>query len=148
MRRSSPEGGSGPGKRPNGALETEVLGVLWTAAGPLSPGDVQEALGLSGVDGLAYTTVATTLSRLLAKGQVQRQAAGRGHVYFPTRDRAESVAERMRGVLAEFAGPDVDRGPILSRFVAGLDPADGAVLRRLLAESDRPPARKRRGRSR
>ena len=52
-----------PRRRGQGELEAQVLSVLHTAPGPVSAAWVQERL-----DGnLAYTTVVTILSRLLAK---------------------------------------------------------------------------------
>ncbi|WP_307873989.1 MULTISPECIES: BlaI/MecI/CopY family transcriptional regulator [unclassified Frankia] len=120
------------GKRANGALETEVLSALWAASGPLPVAAVVDALndGLpAGAPRLAHTTVLTTLSRLLDKGLVTRQKAGRGHQYAPARGPADLAAEQMRGALAAGA----DRAAVLARFVAGLDPADELVLRRLVA---------------
>lgn len=120
------------GKRPNGALESEVLGVLWAADRPLSPAEVQHALDASGGRNLAYTTVATTLTRLLAKQQVTRQSAGRGHVY--ACDAAQFAAERMRGVLHSVIGAGADQSVVLQRFIAGLDPDDDATGRRLIGQ--------------
>lgn len=140
------------GKRPNGALETEVLGVLWAADRPLSPAEVQHELDASGGRNLAYTTVATTLTRLLAKQQVTRQAAGRGHVY--ACDAAQFAAERMRGVLDSVIGAGADQSVVLQRFIAGLDPEDDATGRRLIgqlqelaAEGSSAPAPERRKKS-
>jgi predicted transcriptional regulator len=134
-------------KRANGALETEVLGVLWASEIALTPSEVQAALEESGVGELAYTTVATTLTRLLAKGVVEREAAGRAHIYRPTRDAADFAAEAMRRALDTAAGDGVDHSAVLQRFVAGLDPTDGAALRRLVApgRTDGAADRGRRG---
>ena len=50
-----------PRKRPDGALEADVLGVLWAADGQsLSPAEVNERLPTD----LAYTTIMTVLTRL------------------------------------------------------------------------------------
>ncbi len=49
---------------PDGALELEVLAVLWRASGPLTPADVRRHIAHD----LAYTTVMTVLGRLHAKG--------------------------------------------------------------------------------
>ncbi|MDX6688513.1 MAG: hypothetical protein QOF86_4641 [Baekduia sp.] len=130
-------------KRANGALETEVLGVLWAAEQPLTPGEVREALEQSGVGELAYTTVATTLTRLLGKGSVERESAGRAHAYRPTRDAADFAAQEMRRVLEHAAGGAVDHDAVLQRFVAGLAPQDGAALRDMLANlADPGPGRR------
>ena len=58
-------------RRPDGALETDVLRVLWAADGPLLPGEINERLDA----GYAYTSVATILTRLQAKGLVVRTPA-------------------------------------------------------------------------
>ena len=55
-------------RRPMGALEAEVLDVLWRADGPVTPADVRTAMGTD----LAYTTVMTILVRLWEKGLTER----------------------------------------------------------------------------
>lgn len=136
MRGRGGEGGEAAHKRANGALESEVLGVLWAADGPLTPAQVQQALTDSGISALAYTTVATILIRLLDKDQVHREAAGRSHVYSPTRDAAQYAAQRMRDVLHDVVSAGVDQTSVLQHFLAGMDAADPAVrqLRHQLQE--------------
>jgi len=95
-------------RRASGALEGEVLATLWGAPVPMTVAGVREALGGE----LAYTTVLTTLSRLLAKGAVQRQKIGRGHVYRAVLDDAERAAEQMRQMI-ERRG---DHEAVLARF--------------------------------
>ncbi len=121
-------------KRANGSLESEILAVLWTADGPLTPAQVQQAVPDSGTRPLAYTTIATTLTRLLAKGQVRREPAGRAHAYAPTRDAAQHAAERIRGVLDEVVDAGVDQTSVWQHFLAGMDTQDPALrdLRRQL----------------
>lgn len=132
----SEKGGEAAHKRANGALESEVLGVLWAADGPLTPAQVQQALTDSGISALAYTTVATILIRLLEKNQVRREAAGRSHAYSPTRDAAQFAAERLRDVLDDVVNAGVDQTSVLQHFLAGMDDADPTVrqLRRQLQE--------------
>jgi len=116
-------------RRAWGALETEVMTVLWSAGTPLSPAEVQRLLG----GGLAYNTVQTILTRLMEKGLVRRRiklTAGRGHVYFPAEDQHTAAARRMRAVLD---GPG-DRRAVLRQFTADLDPADADLLRALLRD--------------
>lgn len=120
----------GTRRRQPGALEAEVLAALWAAEGPLSPEEVRGALGRD----LAYTTVATILGRLVDKGAVARTARGRGFVYAPLLDEAGIAARRMQAVLE---GED-DRAGVLSRFVAGLDPAGLAELRRAIGAAGDP----------
>ncbi len=111
-------------RRQAGSLEQDVMAALWAADGALTPGEVLQALGAD----LAYTTVMTTLTRLHAKGHVERVRSGRAYAYSPM-ERADDVAARsMTDLLARGS----DRAAVLSRFVERLGPAEEAVLRRLL----------------
>lgn len=101
-----------------------MLSALREARAPASVGWVQERLG----DDLAYTTVITILTRLLAKGAVTRERAGRSFVWTPVSDQAGLAAHRMRKVL----DGESDREAVLSRFVTSLEPDDERVLRQLL----------------
>lgn len=117
----APKAVDSPRRRPNGALEAEILGVLWDTEDPLTASQVLTRLP----GDLAYTTIMTTLTRLHAKGVVDRQAAGRAFTYRPVEGRAEMAAHRMAEVLAR-TGEQVD---VLSRFVARLGPAELDALR-------------------
>ncbi len=122
--------------RPNrarGGLEQDVLAVL---AATRSPQTAQEVLGELD-DGLAYTTVMTTLSRLHAKGALERVARGRAYAYtLPgTLEAAgDSVAARRMVRLLDTGS---DRAGVLARFVADLSPKDEKMLERLLRNKDR-----------
>jgi predicted transcriptional regulator len=116
-------------RRRKGALESEVMATLWAADRPMTAGEV--ALSLEGA--LAYTTVQTILSRLLAKGAVVREQAGRAHAYSAVLDGSGIAASRMR---AELDGSD-DRASVLSRFLQDLSPEDETTLSELLAERRR-----------
>lgn len=116
-------------RRAAGDLESEVLAALWAADRPLTPGGAAAAVG----GGLAYTTVQTILTRLLAKGVVQREPAGRAFAYSPVLDQAGVVAARMRAVLQ--SGSDADA--VLSRFVGALTPEEERSLLRVLQARDR-----------
>ncbi|MER5636644.1 BlaI/MecI/CopY family transcriptional regulator [Kitasatospora sp. NPDC002227] len=121
-------GPASPQRRSAGELESQVLAALWAAAGPLTPQEIQHALG----DGLARTTVATILARLHDKGQVQRHKAGRGFAYTPTvEDAAGLTARRMHHEL----GRNQDRSTVLARFVSDLSSDDERLLRSLLGEA-------------
>jgi predicted transcriptional regulator len=113
------------GRRAAGELETAVLAVLQAAGRPLSPGEVRERLD----DGaLAYTTVVTILSRLHAKGVLNRGKAGRAYRYAPVADQPGLAARRMARVL----DGEADREAVLARFVSGLSGSDEELLRRML----------------
>ena len=129
MRAQLSQHGPGAERRPAGTLESEVLGILRAAAGPLTPGEVRDRLSGAGAGqrGLAYSTVVTIMSRLHAKGLLSRRRAGRGFSYAPV-DEASVAAGRMSSAL----GSGSDRDAVLSRFVSGLSGRDAELLRRLL----------------
>ena len=117
-------------RRADGALEREVLAVLWDGDGtPMTPTDVLEQ-----IDGeLAYTTVMTVLSRLHDKQLTRRERRGRAYAYTATVTESELIASRMRSELATSR----DRTDALSGFVSRLDRRDRDALRRFL-DLDRP----------
>jgi predicted transcriptional regulator len=117
---------AGAGRRAAGELAGEVLAVLQEAGSPLSPGDVRELIG----GDLAYTTVVTILSRLHAKGVLERRKSGRAYLYAPVADSPGLAARRMARVLDE----ETDREAVLARFVSVLSPGDEDLLRRMLAD--------------
>lgn len=101
-----------------------MLAALWAAGKPLTPGEAVDAVG----GGLAYTTVQTILTRLVVKGAVRREPAGRAFAYSPVLDQAGVVASRMRAILD--AGGD--NQAVLSRFVGTLSPDEERTLAWLL----------------
>jgi predicted transcriptional regulator len=116
---------AGP-RRAAGELEAAVLAVLQSAGSPLTPGRVLDRLG----DRLAYTTVVTILSRLHAKGVLERHKSGRAYLYAPVADSPGLAARRMARVLDE----EADREAVLARFVSSLSDRDEELLRRMLAD--------------
>jgi predicted transcriptional regulator len=118
--------GAGPGRRGAGELEAAVLEVLQRGGSALSPGEVRELVG----GDLAYTTVVTILSRLHAKGVLDRHKSGRAYLYAPVADSPGLAARRMARVLDE----EADREAVLARFVSSLSDRDEEMLRRMLAD--------------
>jgi predicted transcriptional regulator len=116
-------------RRAAGELEAEVLQVLQAARSALPAGEVRERLG----GRLAYTTVVTILSRLHAKGVLDRRKSGRAYLYVPVADEPGLAARRMARVL----DGEPDREAVLARFVSGLSGSDEDMLRRMLGE---PPS--------
>ncbi|MEU0675330.1 BlaI/MecI/CopY family transcriptional regulator [Streptomyces sp. NPDC006172] len=114
-------------RRGQGELEALVLSALTQADGPATAGWVQECLG----EDLAYTTVITILTRLLEKGAVTRERAGRSFAWTPASDHAGLAARKMRKVL----DAEGDRGAVLASFVTGLGPDDERLLRDLLGRA-------------
>ncbi|WP_051717086.1 BlaI/MecI/CopY family transcriptional regulator [Streptomyces megasporus] len=119
-----------PHRRGRGELEAQVLSALREAPGPVDTAWVRERLGGS----LAYTTVITILTRLLAKGVVTRQRSGRSFVWAPTADEAGLAALRMRRLL----DGESDRQAVLASFVTSLPPDDERLLRELLGRAEEP----------
>ena len=120
--------GAAGGRRAAGELEAAVLDALQQAGSALSPAEVREAID----GGLAYTTVVTILSRLHAKGLVDRHKAGRVFRYAPVADQPGLAARRMARVLDE----EADREAVLARFVSTLSDGDEALLRRMLGDPE------------
>jgi len=121
-------------KRASGDLESEVLAALWAAAGPLTAGEVLQALD---DPDLAYNTVQTILTRLHAKGAVGRERTGRAHTYTPVLDDAGLVAHRMRAALDRGS----DHAAVLSHFLGTLSADERSALSRLLGPAGRKASR-------
>jgi predicted transcriptional regulator len=89
-----------------GDLQLRIMKVLWDRNGA-SVGDVHESLGVEA--GLAYTTVATMLRKMEARGLVKHASEGRRFIYraaiapdVVTRSMAHDVLERLfEGRLAD-----------------------------------------------
>lgn len=118
--------GAVPGRRGAGELEAAVLEVLQHSGSALSPGEVRGQIG----GDLAYTTVVTILSRLHAKGVLDRCKEGRSYRYSPVADSPGLAARRMARVLDE----EADREAVLARFVSALSESDEELLRKMLGE--------------
>ncbi|GDY33944.1 BlaI/MecI/CopY family transcriptional regulator [Gandjariella thermophila] len=120
------------GRRDRGALEAAVLALFADTAEALTVSEVQARLGGTS----AYTTVMTTLARLHRKGALNRQRRGKAFAYTvaapPQAVEDAIVARRMRELLEG----RTDRGEVLTRFVAELDPTDEQLLTRILHQLD------------
>ncbi len=118
--------------------------VLWTA-GRCTVRDVVDQLN----NGLAYTTVMTTLDRLFKKGLLSREKSERAFVYFPAVSSQEWERKRAGDLVAGFlAGPEPSRELLLSSFIDAVGRHDALLLdeleekirqkRRELAEAVKP----------
>lgn len=125
--RGAPEDGGAPRRAP-GELESEVLATLWASEVALSPAQVQAELG----GDLAQTTVVTILTRLLAKGVLQRTRWGRSFYYTTVADRPGLAARRMRQVL----DAEANRESVLAQFASDLDDRDSELLREMLSREE------------
>ncbi|RKN46717.1 BlaI/MecI/CopY family transcriptional regulator [Streptomyces hoynatensis] len=125
----TPGSGSGqPLRRGQGELEALVLSALRAASGPVTAHWIQAELG----GDLAYSTVMTILSRLLAKQAVTRERSGRAYLWRPVADVPGLAALRMRRVLEA----EADREAVLASFVSALSPDDERLLRDLLSGTE------------
>lgn len=113
-----------------GALESEVMAVLWGADRPLN---VREVIDTLHGKEPAYTTIATVLENLRRKEWVDRERIGRLWFYRSQRNRTSHAADRMRGALDESGDPR----EALLLFVDRMDPDDLDHLRDLLANIPR-----------
>jgi predicted transcriptional regulator len=113
-------------RRPMGALESEVLVILWSSSAPQTPAEVLDKLESD----LAYTTVMTVLARLWEKGLAERVKTGRAYSYSAKVSEADLAATRMRDQLARSS----DRVATMSQFVSGLNKKEARQLRQILEE--------------
>jgi predicted transcriptional regulator len=93
-----------------GALEAQVMQVMWDAPTPRTVLEVRDELETRGKDA-AYTTIMTTLGRLYTKGLLRREAQGKAYYYTPQvtrRELTDSVAQQvMSGLVGSFAEPAI-----------------------------------------
>ena len=114
-----------------GSLETEVLGALRELK-EAPAREVRRSLERRGVR-VAYTTVATILSRLFEKGLVRRRRetcrGGERYVYRPADVEQKYLLNLLRGVVAVFGPAGVVH---LNEEIAKLNPSEERELRRRL----------------
>ncbi len=114
-----------------GSLETEVLSSL-RGLGEAPARDVRKALERNGVR-VAYTTVATILTRLHQKGLVRRRRetcrGGERYVYRPAEVEQKYLQNLLKSVVAMFGPAGVVH---LNEELAKLDPSEERELRRRL----------------
>lgn len=111
-------------RRPDGALENDVMRILWDADEALLPGEINDRLDA----GYAYTSVATVLTRLQAKGLVVRTPVGRAFAYRAAVDEPDLAIRRISALLDSTS----DRAQVLSRFIGGLPAREANTIRALL----------------
>jgi predicted transcriptional regulator len=120
---------AGHGNRPFGPLEQQVLEALWREGRPATVRDLHPVF-----DGVAYTTLMTTLDRLYKKGVLHRSMTRRAYAYEArwTRDEMESrfAAHAFEGLLrATRRAATLE--PLLSCFVDAVSERDQLLLTEL-----------------
>jgi predicted transcriptional regulator len=121
-------------RRPDGALEHDVLQVLWSAEHALLPAEINERLDA----GYAYTSIATILTRLQAKGLVTRSPAGRAYKYRAVVGESELAVQRISELLESSS----DRTQVLSRFIDTLSARELKAVKKMLDETSSPQRRR------
>ena len=126
-----------------GALEREVMSVVWKRAGEINVREVCEQLKSPA----AYTTVMTTMDRLFKKRLLVRRKVGRAFVYSATATREEMegavATELVQSLLQRTGGEPL---PILSTLVDAVSDRDRALLddlERLIREKRRSTDREK-----
>ena len=106
-------------------------GIVWGSGG--APGEINEQLNA----GYAYTSIATILTRLQAKGLVERSPVGRAFAYRASVDEPDLTARRIAALLDSSS----DRTQVLSRFIDGLPSREAKAVRALLEQATRTDKR-------
>ncbi len=97
-----------------GRLESEVLDRLWQVRTPVSG---RELASMLSPPERAYTTVMTILSRLMAKGLVERELIDGTYRYRAAGTPEELAAQAIERLVASVT----DRGAVLAHFVERIE---------------------------
>lgn len=113
--------------------ESQVMEILWTRA-PLGADDIVAAL--APLHEWQEATIKTFLNRLLKKGVIRAEYAGRRYLYSPVLARADWVDAQSRSVLDRLFGGRV--APLVAHFSERqeLSRDDIAELRKLIDRLD------------
>ena len=120
-----------------GDQEHLVLSTVWEL-GPCTVRQVFEAVGRP--RRLAYTTIATVLDRLHAKGLVVRELDGKSHIYKPAKRRRAVEKARAKTLLGKILG--ADPVPSVASLVDAVEAIDPDLLDRLAEEVERRRSRR------
>jgi predicted transcriptional regulator len=116
-------------------LEAEIMEVVW-AHGERTVREVMSELNSRSSQERAYTTFMTVMSRLDAKGLLERRREGKTDIYRPvmTREvyRATRAEAEVSALVDEFGEVALAS---FARQMASLDPARRRVLQRLARKS-------------
>ncbi|HEY3396800.1 MAG TPA: BlaI/MecI/CopY family transcriptional regulator [Armatimonadota bacterium] len=120
-----------------GALEAQVMQVIWEAPRAQSVQEVRDELAARGKEA-AYTTIMTTLGRLFTKGLLQRETHGKAYLYTARVSRGELTDSVTRQVLGGLAGNFAE--PAIAYFVEALEAQSPDQLDALAAMVERKRA--------
>ncbi len=115
-----------PLKKPTEA-ELDILRVMW-ARGPATVRDIHDVLSETRTTG--YTTVLKTLQIMTEKGLVQREEAGKAHIYSPAMREADMQTQLLKDLSEKlFAGSPA----LLAMHALSLQPASDDELKQIRA---------------
>lgn len=115
------------------AAESQVMEALWRRS-PLTAEEI--VAEVAGPQAWSERTVKSLINRLLTKGVIDAEKAGRRYLYRPRVDRQTYVSQESRGLLDRLFDGRI--APLVSHFskTDQLSPEDVAELKRLIAELD------------
>ncbi len=113
--------------------ESQVMEALWRRS-PLTAEEI--VAEVAGPKGWSEPTVKSLINRLLTKGAIEAEKAGRRYLYRPCVDRSAYLSQESRGLLDRLFDGRI--APLVSHFsrTNQLSPEDLAELKRLIAELD------------
>ncbi|MGE5675460.1 MAG: BlaI/MecI/CopY family transcriptional regulator [Mycobacterium leprae] len=114
-----------------GPLETEILHYLWDH-GEVAVEEVHRRLQVTRP--VAYTTVMTVMSRLTARGLLERRKEGRAYFYRTVVDRNEVAGGAVRHLVERFFGGRAIPAIHCLLGVTPLNEADLSELQRLVSD--------------
>jgi predicted transcriptional regulator len=109
------------------------MDALWGRS-PLTAEEI--VADVAAPQGWSEPTVKSLINRLLTKGAIEAEKAGRRYLYRPRVDREAYVSEESRGLLDRLFDGRI--APLVSHFskTDQLSPEDIAELKRLIADLD------------
>lgn len=116
--------------------ELELLGILWEK-GPATVRDLHQEIGAR--RGIGYTSVLKLLQIMTEKGLVEREEAGKAHIYRPAASQQETQNQMLRDMSERlFAGSAAQ----LALHALALEPVSDREmeeLRNLIAKKRKRP---------
>ena len=115
------------------AAESRIMDALWRRS-PLTAEEI--VAEVAEAQGWSEATVKSLINRLLTKGAIEAEKAGRRYLYRPRVDRLAYLSHESRGLLDRLFDGRI--APLVSHFskTGQLSPEDMAELKRLIAELD------------
>jgi len=122
-------------KKPGNLTDAEwdVINVLWNEDAPCTAGRVQEALADS--RDWAYSTVKTTLDRMVAKGLLAVTREGKRHLFSPAVSASTTRLSELKHFLSRAFGGAFSPALQLIIEEEGLSPDELATLKRMIEEA-------------